>query len=486
MALAEALPTIDKDRREEDLEELLEVQRAAFAADPMPSASVRRDRLKRLNNALLDYEDRLIKAVDADFGTRAETETRLAEIFPLLEGIRYHSKRVGRWMKPARRHTPLTLQPAKVRVHYQPLGVVGIVSPWNFPIMLGLSPLIGALTAGNRAMIKMSEFAPHTADVVAEMIATTYAPEEVTVVRGGKDIAEAFTKLAFDHLVFTGSTEVGRIVMKAAADNLTPVTLELGGKSPAIIHADFPLDEAARRIAFGKGINAGQICIAPDYVLCPTSLVANFVSAFHNVIAEGYPQMRDNPQYTSIITDAQHRRLSDALDDASEKGATLKVVNPADETFTGTRKMPMTIVTDVTDDMTIMQEEIFGPILPIVPYDTMEDAIAYVNARARPLALYYFDWDSARGARVIRETRAGGTCLNDTLSHVIADDIPFGGIGASGVGHYHGHEGFLRFSHARGVVERGKIHPTVKLGPPWSGPLFDTMMRIQRWRLGRM
>lgn len=469
----------------EDLDVLFAAQKKACLACPMPDFATRIRRLDKLHNALIDNRARIIDAVSRDFSNRAAAETELAEIMPLLEGIAYYRKRLRRLMRPQRRHTPLTLMPARVELQYQPLGVVGIVVPWNFPVFLALSPLVGALAAGNRAMLKASEFAPASGDLLQEIIADIFAPDEVTVVTGGVDLATEFTKLPFDHLVFTGSTQVGKIVMRAAAENLTPVTLELGGKSPAIIHDDFPIKEAAARIAFGKGMNAGQVCVAPDYILCPREKTQAFADAFTAVISKAYPTLRDNPDFTAIITDRQLARLQSWLDDAQAKGATLIEINPADESFDGTRKMPITMVLNATDDMLVMQEEIFGPILPILPYDTIDDAIAFVNGRDRPLALYYFDWDKSRARHITAHTHSGGVCINDTMSHVVADDIPFGGIGPSGMGHYHGEEGFRNFSKAKGVVRKGRLNATAFVAPPWNNTMFNALKKLQALRFRR-
>ena len=425
-----------------DLAALLSAQKKACAADPMPNYKTRIRRLDKLHNAILDYRFRLIAAVSNDFSNRASAETDLAEIMPLLDGIAYYRGKLRRLMKPQNRHVPLTVMPAKVEVHYQPVGVVGIVVPWNFPIFLALSPLVGALAAGNRAMLKASEYAPATGELMQQMFSEIFEEDEVTIVTGGVDVATEFTKLPFDHLVFTGSTSVGRIVMRAAAENLTPVTLELGGKSPAIIHEEFPIAEAANRIAFGKGINAGQVGVSPDYVLCPRDQVNAFCSEFSDAIQTAYPTLKTNADYTTIITDKQKTRLEGYLKDAVENGAELITINPQGEDLSQTRKFPVTLVLNATEDMLVMREEIFGPILPVIPYDSLSDAISYVNGRPRPLALYYFDWDKARADKVLAETHSGGACINDTMSHVMADDIPFGGIGPSGMGHYHGEEGF--------------------------------------------
>ena len=468
------------------LEQSLSVMRTSFTNNPAPDARERIDRLNRLHNAIVDHKNQLVAATHEDFSGRAEAETLMIEIYPVLEGIHYNKKNLKSWMKQSNRSTPLMLLGANTKVHYQPLGVIGIVVPWNFPIFLGLSPLVGALAAGNRAMIKTSEFAPRTADVLEKMISNSFSPEEVAVFNGDVAVATEFTKLPFDHLVFTGSTQVGRIVMKAAAENLTPVTLELGGKSPAIIHDSFPIDEAARRIAFGKGLNAGQICVSPDYILAPRNKLDAFVSAFSTAFTKLYPTLEKNPDYTSIITEHQRDRLLDNVRDAQEKGANIITLNPGKEGFKNSRKLPLHIIKNVSDDMRVMQEEIFGPLLPIVPYDTLEDALNYVQERPRPLALYYFDWDKERSERVIRETHSGGICVNEVMTHTLVDDMPFGGVGPSGMGHYHGKEGFLAFSKSKGVVRKGRFNATALIEAPWGNRLYNIYMAFQAWRFRKI
>lgn len=465
---------------------LLQQQKTACLVEPMPSLALRKKRLALLHNAILDYRDRMVAAAQTDFSARAEAETDLGEILPLLEGIAYYRKRLKQLMKPQRRHAPLTVMPGRAEVHYQPLGVVGIVVPWNFPFFLALSPLIGALAAGNRAMLKTSEFAPESGALLKEMLSSIYSEDEVCVVTGDVEVATEFTRLPFDHLVFTGSTEVGKVVMRAAAENLTPVTLELGGKSPAIIHEDFPVEEAANRIAFGKGLNAGQVCVSPDYVLCPRSKVNEFSQAFLDATQKAYPSLLDNPDYTAIISDRQKQRLEKLLQDAREKGAELLTANPGDEDLSQSRKMAMTLVLGATDDMRILQEELFGPVLPVIAYDRVEQALDYVKQRPRPLALYYFDWNKQRANHVLRQTHSGGVCINDTMNHVSADDLPFGGVGTSGMGHYHGREGFLALSKAKGVIRKGRIDAAAFVAPPWGNFMFRMLMLIQRLRFRRL
>ncbi|MGC6499856.1 MAG: coniferyl aldehyde dehydrogenase [Henriciella sp.] len=469
---------------EHDLNAILTTQRNAFRTEPHPDASVRIARLNRLYKTIVQNKQELLDVVSVDFGNRSESETLIAEIVPLLDGIQYHKKRIRRWMKPRKRHTPMMFAPAKVTVHYQPLGVVGIISPWNFPLFLSLSPLIGALAAGNRAMLKLSELAPRTAETLKRLLAEIYDETEVAVITGDVDVAVAFTKLPFDHIVFTGSTQVGRHVMREAAENLTPVTLELGGKSPAIIHPSYSIKEAANRIAFGKGINAGQVCVSPDYILCPQDKTEAFAEAFLDEVRSAYPTLADNVDYTSIINQRQYERLQAWIEDASSKGGKLLRSHKESDASGASRKMPMTVVLNTTDEMKVLQEEIFGPILPIVGYQSIEDAYAYVKERPRPLALYYFDNDTARARHMLRETHSGGVCINDTMTHVAVDDVPFGGIGPSGMGHYHGHEGFLNFSKAKAVVRKGGFNSTAMIAPPWGNFAYRGVMQFLKWKHG--
>lgn len=456
------------------LEPLLAAQRAAYRANPMPSAEQRRAWLKALRELILGEKQALIEAVSRDFSNRAAEETLLAEIMPSLHGIDYASKRLGKWMKPSRRSVGLAFQPAAVKVVYQPLGVVGVIVPWNYPLYLAFGPLIGALAAGNRVMIKMSESTPATSQLVKNLLARIFPEDLVSVALGEAEVGMTFSKLPFDHLLFTGATSIGKHVMRAAAENLTPVTLELGGKSPAIVSAGVPLADAAERIAFGKTLNAGQTCVAPDYVLVPRDRVDGFVAAYRDVVQRFYPQLKDNPDYTAIINERQLARLNGYLQDAQAKGARIVPIYPEAQG----RRLPQSLVLDVNDDMKLMQDEIFGPLLPVVPYDRIEDAFAYVNARPRPLALYYFGYDKREQQRVLHETHSGGVCLNDTLLHVAQDDMPFGGIGPSGMGHYHGHEGFLTFSKAKGVFIKQRFNAARLIYPPYGKAIQKLVYKL--------
>jgi len=447
---------------------LLDDQRRAFRKDSFPSAKVRRERLSRLLKALIAREHRIAAAISADFGHRSDFETYLAEIFTSLQTIRHTRRQLGKWMRPSKRSMNLAFRPARAEVRAQPLGVVGIISPWNYPFYLAISPLVGALAAGNRVMIKPSEFTPQTSELLREMIADTFSPEEVTVVTGGSDVGESFARLPLDHLLFTGSTSVGKSVMRAAAENLTPVTLELGGKSPAIIGPGFPMERAVKSIITGKLLNAGQTCIAPDYVMVPDGSLDLFVAHARQTVAAMYPNLAANPDYTSIINARHLGRLQGYLGDAAERGAQVVTINPAGESFDGSiGKMPPALVLQTNDDMAVMQEEIFGPILPVLTYRGLDEAIDYVNDHDRPLALYYFDKDETRVERVLTETTSGGVCINETLMHIALDDLPFGGVGPSGMGHYHGFEGFETFSNTKGVFFQSRINGAGLLRPPY-------------------
>jgi coniferyl-aldehyde dehydrogenase len=446
-----------------ELEQLFNNQRKAFAANPMPLAGQRLQWLKTLRTLLSDERQALVDAINSDFSHRSADETLLAELMPSLLSIQYASKHLKKWMKPSRRHVGMAFQPASAKVIYQPLGVVGVIVPWNYPLFLAIGPLVGALSAGNRVMLKLSESTPTTGQLLKRLFAQVFPEDLVTVVLGEAEVGMAFSKLPFDHLLFTGASSIGKHVMRAAAENLTPVTLELGGKSPAIVSHDVPLEDAAERIAFGKTLNAGQTCVAPDYVLVPEDRVDGFVDAYRKAVLKFYPTLIDNPDYTAIINDRQLARLNRYLDDASSKGAR---VIPLFEQGQG-RRMPFSLLLNVSDDMTVMQDEIFGPLLPIVPYSRIDQAFAYINQRPRPLALYYFGYNKAEQQRVLEQTHSGGVCLNDTLMHVAQDDMPFGGVGPSGMGHYHGHEGFLTFSKAKGVFIKQRFNAARLIYPPY-------------------
>ncbi|MFM5027871.1 coniferyl aldehyde dehydrogenase [Aeromonas rivipollensis] len=438
----------------------------ACQAHPMPNLEQRRNRLSALKGALLAHKQPLCDALALDYGQRSDYDSLVADILPCVMQINYSLKRLKGWMRPARRHPGLLLAPARVEVHYQPLGVIGIMVPWNFPVMLSLGPLIGAIAAGNRAMIKLSEFTPHTNAVLRTLLAQVFGDDEVVVIEGDAGLAAAFSTLPFDHLLFTGSTAVGRLVMAAAAPQLTPLTLELGGKSPCLIAPDMPLALAVERMIFGKSLNAGQICVAPDYVLLPRGQEQAFIEAYQAHFRRLYPKGLDSTDYGSIINRAQYERLTAWLAEAKQAGAQVHpCASPARND--GARRLVPHLLTEVPGHCQLMQQEIFGPLLPLVPYDSIDEALAYIAARPRPLACYLMSLDPALQSRLIRETHAGGMAINECLFQVAADDAPFGGIGPSGMGHYHGHEGFLTFSKAKTVLRRGRFSAGTLIHPPY-------------------
>jgi coniferyl-aldehyde dehydrogenase len=443
------------------LERILESQRRAFTAARPEALSVRRDRIKRAMSILSQHGESLAEAMNADFGSHSFEGSMMTDIVSTIGFGKYCLKNMDHWAAPDKRSVrfPLGLMGAKAEVRYEPKGVIGIMSPWNFPVNLSFGPLMQVLAAGNRAMIKPSEFTPATSDRMRELVADVFDEDEVTVVTGGPDVAQAFSSLPFDHLVFTGSTATGRKVMEAAAKNLVPVTLELGGKSPTIIGKGADLTRAGERIALGKMLNAGQICLAPDYLLVPEDQEEGVVAAVQLGVHQMYPTLLDNEDYTAIISDKHFERLKGIVEDAKAKGAEAIEVNPANESFSSanTRKMPLTILRNVTDDMKAMQEEIFGPVLPVKTYKAIDEAVDYINDHDRPLGLYYFGSNAKEQEHVLDRTISGGVTVNDVIFHISVEDMPFGGVGPSGIGSYHGPEGFREFSHARSTYQQPKI-----------------------------
>jgi len=451
--------------------------RAAQAREPWPRAEVRRDRLARVLAIVRDREAEFVAAIDRDFGHRSAHETRLAELHIVAASARHAMRQLRRWMAPRRVRTPLELKPGWAYVVPQPLGVAGIVSPWNYPVQLALAPAVAALAAGNRVMLKPSEVTPATSSLLAEAIAARFASDEFTVVTGGAELGAAFARLPFDHLFFTGSTAVGRLVAKAAAENLTPVTLELGGKSPAIIVAGADPARLALRLAVGKLLNAGQTCIAPDYALVPAGDVDAWVRALVDAVGKLYPDPMRGDDYTSIVDTRHYERLVGLVDDARAHGARIVTIPAGAAPDAVTRRIPPTLVVGATDAMRIMHEEIFGPLLPIEAYTTLDQAIANVARRPRPLALYVFGADRAARARLLRETIAGGVTVDDTLWHFAHEELPFGGVGASGSGAYHGEAGFFTFSHRKSVFVQPRFAAAKLLYPPY-GRTFEKVLAL--------
>ncbi|MBV7260205.1 coniferyl aldehyde dehydrogenase [Erythrobacter crassostreae] len=460
------------DRRQEQ-EALLKRQRDAFTASRPESMAMRKDRIKRAMALLKEHAEEFCKTMSADFGNRAMEQSMLTDIAGTVGAGKHALKNMDKWAKPEKRPVqfPLGLLGAKAEVRYEPKGVIGILSPWNFPVNLAFSPLMQVLAAGNRAMIKPSEFTERTSLLMAELVAEYFTPDEVAVVTGGPEVAAAFTELQFDHLVFTGSTPTGRLVMQAAAKNLVPVTLELGGKSPVIMGRSADFEKAGERIALGKMMNAGQICLSPDYMYVPEDKQDEAVAGVSKGVANLYPTLLENDDYASIVSDRHFERLQGLVEDAREQGAEVIEVNPGNEDFANAnqRKMPLNIVKNVTDEMKVMQEEIFGPVLPVKTYKAIDQAVDYVNEHDRPLGLYYFGDDKDEQERVLTRTISGGVTTNDVIFHVSMEDLPFGGVGPSGMGSYHAIEGFREFSHARAVYHQPKID-IAKLGgfkPPY-------------------
>ncbi|KKI17385.1 coniferyl aldehyde dehydrogenase [Sphingomonas sp. Ag1] len=443
------------------MKDILSAQRDSFMAALPEPISVRKDRLKRAAAMIRDHADRFCDALSEDFGHRSREQSMITDIGGSISPIHHALKNLEKWARPEKRPVqfPLGLLGAKAWVEYQPKGVVGVIAPWNFPVNLVMSPLAGVFAAGNRAMVKTSEYTPVTAALFEEIVGRYFDPTELAFVSGGPDVGQAFAELPFDHLIFTGATGIGRHILHAAADNLTPVTLELGGKSPVIVGKDADLKQVSERVALGKMLNAGQICLAPDYLLVPSAQESAVVDGIRTAASAMYPTLLSNPDYTSVVNDRHYERLNQWVEDARAKGATVDVVNPAGEDFgsTNSRKMPLHIVRDVTDDMTLMQEEIFGPILPVRRYDGIDAAIGEVNRRDRPLGLYYFGKDEAERRRVLDRTISGGVTIDDVIFHVSMEDLPFGGVGPSGMGSYHGLDGFRTFSHAKAVYQQSKL-----------------------------
>lgn len=470
-----------KETAREEMMAALGRQREAFTAARPEPLSTRTDRLERCAKMLLTHGEDFARAMSADFGQRSHEQSMLTDVMPSISLIRYSQKRMKQWSKPEKRHVnfPLNLLGARAEVRYEPKGVIGIVAPWNFPVGLTMGPLAQAFAAGNRALLKPSEFTERTSELMAELFPKFFDKDEVAVILGGPQTGQDFCSLPFDHLLFTGATSIGRHVLHAAAENLVPVTLELGGKSPTILGRSADVGRAAERIALGKMMNAGQICLAPDYMLVPEELEHKAIGAVQASVAQMYPTLLANDDYTSVINRRHRDRLSGLVDDAVAKGAEAIVVNPGNENFEGSNgnKLPLTILRNVTDDMKVMQEEIFGPVLPVKTYTRIDEAIDYVNAHDRPLGLYYFGEDSGERETVLTRTISGGVTVNDVIFHVSADDLPFGGVGPSGMGSYHGVEGFRSFSHARAVYRQPKIDLAriAGLKPPYGAATARTL-----------
>ncbi|NNE20525.1 MAG: coniferyl aldehyde dehydrogenase [Myxococcales bacterium] len=451
---------------ENEAQRVYKLQREAYLREPYPSLQERKARLDAVERILLENTDAIVEAIARDFGHRCAEESKILEIFPVIDGLRHTRKKLRKWMKPQRRPISLLFATGSNRLIPQPKGVVGIVSPWNYPLFLTLSPLTSVLAAGNRAMIKMASNSQHLCRLLADKFSEVF-PEEVVAILPGVRAGD-FSTLPYDHIIFTGSADVGRTVMRSAAENLTPVTLELGGKSPTIVCDDFDIDEAASRIMYAKLVNAGQTCLAPDYLFLPEGSEDRFVAAAQRLVTERYPDTNDD-SYTSVIDDKAFRRLRMTLEDAEAKGAKLVPLVPNASFNDVLRKFPPHLVLNVTEDMMIMQEEIFGPLFPVMTYKNLDETIEYVTRRDRPLGFYVFTNDRARKDKLLYSTISGGVTINNCIIHVAQHDLPFGGVGASGIGHYHGHEGFVEFSKMRPVFTSPWLSLLHWFYPPYTG-----------------
>ena len=464
--------------------ELLGRQRADYLKHGEVDAATRVDRIDRAIALLVDHQKRLVEALSADFGHRSRHQSLFTDIAASIGPLKHAKKHLAVWMKPEKRKVdfPMNLLGAKARIEYQPLGVVGVISPWNFPVNLTFTPLAGILAAGNRCMIKPSEYTPATSQLMAELVAASFDELEIAVVAGGPQTGADFAGLPFDHLLFTGATSVARHVMRAAADNLVPVTLELGGKSPVIVGRSADIGKTTDAIMAGKMLNAGQICLAPDYVFVPKESVGQFVESTQRSVKKMFASLIENDDYTSIVNQRHFDRLNDYVEDAKQKGARVVEINPANEDFRQQphHKIPPTLILDANDSMKVMQDEIFGPVMPVQTYDDVSEAVDYVNQHARPLGLYYFGSDDREQRRVLSHTTSGGVTVNDVIMHVAQEDLPFGGVGPSGMGSYHGRDGFRAFSHAKSIFTQSKIDLAglVGLRPPY-GEKIEKLLKTQ-------
>jgi coniferyl-aldehyde dehydrogenase len=456
-----------------ELDTTLARLRAAQHAN-VPDYRQRMDDLARLRAGFKARLDDFAAAMSADFGRRSRHETLLGDGMTVLSDIDHLRGHLRGWMRSKRAFADWLFWPARTEVRYQPLGVVGVISPWNYPVNLALLPLAAAVAAGNHVMLKPSEYTPRTSELLKVLLEDVFPADRVTTVLGGADVASAFAALPFDHLFFTGSTAVGRKVMAAAAQNLTPVTLELGGKSPVIIAPDYPIATAVERIAAGKFLNAGQTCIAPDYVLLPPAAIPGFVQEMQKYISQRYVDLAANPDFTSIVNDGQFHRLTGYIAQAREAGAEVIELAAGDASK---RVLAPTLVVNPPDQLALMQDEIFGPILPLVAVNSVDAAIDYINARPRPLALYHFDHNHARTERVLERTIAGGVAVNDCVWQIVQSKLPFGGVGPSGMGHYHGREGFLTFSKQKPVLYQARFSSMAMMRPPYRG-LADFIVKF--------
>ena len=482
MSVAEQQPTTDIAAIRERMSNILEKQKKAHVKEGPWSAEKRIDMMDRAIDLLIKYQHDIPKVIASDFGHRSEEASAFTDVAASIGSIKHAREHVRKWMKPSKRGVmfPLGLLGSKARVDYVPKGSIGVISPWNFPVNLTFAPLGGIFAAGNRVMIKPSEFTPATSDLMAQMFSEAYSEEEVAVVTGGPEVGQAFTSLPFDHMLFTGATSIAKHVMRAAADNLVPLTLELGGKSPVVVSRNTDMEKTAGRIVTGKTLNAGQICLAPDYVMVPEEKIDDFVSETKKAVTRMFPTLKDNPDYTSVVNQRHFDRLQSYLEDAKAKGAEVVEINPANEDFSQQphHKIPPTLVINPSEDMKIMQEEIFGPLMPVKGYKQVDEAIDYINEHDRPLGLYFFGSDKEEANKVVNNTTSGGVTVNDVIMHIAQEDLPFGGVGPSGMGAYHGIEGFREFSHAKAVYNQTGSNLVHMMQPPY-GDKIKKMLKMQ-------
>ena len=471
----------------QEMESVLKLQKKLHIEEGPASIELRKDRLNRCIQMIKEYSDEIIDALQKDFGNRDPKSSFLTEIATTIGVLQHAIKNVDKWTKDEKRPSNVDrpffirmlmgILGSKSYIKYQPLGTVGVISPWNFPVNLILAPLGGIFAAGNRAMIKPSELTPATSEVTKRMFEAYFDKSEAAVFTGDAEVGAAFSALPFDHLLFTGGTQIGKKVMKAASDNLVPVTLELGGKSPVIVDENADLSDVAKKVMRGKTMNAGQICLAPDYLMLPKGKSEEFAKASNEAISEMFADLKYNEDYTSVINERHYERINELVSDAKEKGAEVIQINPADEDFEQQElhKIPPTLVLNPTDEMKIMQEEIFGPVLPVKEYEDFDETVNYVNSKDRPLGLYLFSKDKNKEKKVLDNTTSGGVTLNDVIWHIGQEELPFGGVGPSGTGSYHGHDGFKEFSHAKAVYKQFSADLMAQMMPPYKGKMFESM-----------
>ena len=469
----------------QEMKKVLDQQKQLHIKEGPPSLQLRKDRLERCVLMIKKYQDKIISSLQDDFGNRDPIMSVATEIMSAIGPLEHAKKNLSKWMKPEKRKAEiaplgpiLSLLGARARIEYQPLGTVGCISPWNFPVNLVLAPMGGILAAGNRVMVKPSELTPSTSEVIKQMFEEFFDQGEISVFTGDTEVGAAFSSLPFDHLLFTGGTEIAKHVMKAASANLVPLTLELGGKSPVIVGKGTNISSAAQRVMQGKTMNAGQICLAPDYALVPKEKIQEFVEESVTAVSNMYPSLKDNEDYTSIINQKHFERIKTYLEDAKEKGAELIEINPNEEDLSQQPhfKIPPTLVLNPTEEMKLMQEEIFGPVLPVKSYESVEESVEYINQKDRPLGLYYFGSDKKEQDYVLKNTTSGGVTLNDVISHITQENLPFGGVGPSGMGSYHGYDGFKEFSHAKSIYKQTKLNLNKLAGlvPPYKSKTDKT------------